>query len=54
MMSTRRDEIAQGGGGYLTKCIHQLVLESQLPHKTVNLVFELEILNNELTILWRS
>ena len=24
---------------YPTQCIYQLVLESQLPHKTVNLVF---------------
>jgi len=23
----------------LTQCIHELVLESQLPHKTVNLMF---------------
>ena len=24
---------------YLTQCIHELVLESQLPHKPVNLIF---------------
>ena len=24
---------------YLTRCVYQLVLESQLPHKTVNLIF---------------
>ena len=37
----------KGGGGlcalrrgnYLTQCIHQLVLESQLPHRIVNLLF---------------
>ena len=29
-----------------------MVLESQLPHKTVNLLFHLVIVNNKLTILW--
>ena len=28
------------------------VLESQLPHKIVNLLFELVTVNNKLTILW--
>jgi hypothetical protein len=36
---------------YLTQCIHQLLLESQSPHKTVNLIFELVIVNKKLTIL---
>jgi hypothetical protein len=36
---------------YLTRCVHQLVLESQLTHKTVNLIFQLVIVNNKLTIL---
>ena len=39
-----------GDRSYLTQCIHQLVLESQLPHKTVNLMFELVTVNNKLTI----
>ena len=39
---------------YLTECIYQLVLESQLPHKTVNLIFSSVIVNNKLTILWGS
>ena len=39
---------------HLTECIYQLVLESQLPHKTVNLTFQLVIVNNKLTILWGS
>ena len=28
---------------YLTECIYQLVLESQLPHKIVNLLFTITI-----------
>ena len=32
----------------------QFVLESQLPHKIVNLVFKLVMVDNELTILWGS
>jgi hypothetical protein len=39
-------------GCYLTQCIHWLILESQIPHKTVNLTFWLGIVSNELTILW--
>ena len=35
---------------YRTQCIYQLVLESQLPHKTGNLIFELVIENNKQTI----
>ena len=34
----------------LTRSIHLLVFESQLPHTTANLLFELVIVNNELTI----
>ena len=39
---------------YLTECIYQLVLASQLSHKIVNLFIELAIVNNKLTILWGS
>ena len=43
---------ALGGGPiYLTQCFHYWVFESQLPYKTVNVVFELVIVNNKLTIL---
>ena len=38
------------GGFYLTLCIHWLVLESQLSYKTVNLMFQLVIVKNKLTI----
>ena len=38
---------------YLTQCIDQMVL-SQLPHKIVNSLFRLEILNNDLAVLWWS
>ena len=35
---------------------HHLLLRlpSQLPHKTVNFIFQVVILNNESTILWGS
>ena len=33
---------------------HVLVLESRLPHKTVNLLFQLVLVNNKLTIVWGS
>ena len=37
----------QGGTQtYLTECILQLVLESQLPHKIVNLLFTITNLNS--------
>ena len=36
---------------YLAQCIHELVLKSQLPHKTVNLIFHLVIVNNKFTAL---
>ena len=39
---------------YLTQSVYQLVLESQLSHKTVNLIFQLVIVNNKLTIVWGS
>jgi hypothetical protein len=39
---------------YLTQCIYELVLDSQLPHKTVKLIFQLVKVNNKLTILWGS
>jgi len=35
--TTRR--AAAWRGAYLTQCINEMVLESQLPHKTVNLIF---------------
>ena len=47
-------ELALGLGFYLTHRIYLLVLESQLPHKSVNLMFYLGIVNNKLTILWKS
>ena len=37
---------------YLTKFIHQLVLESHPPHETVNLIFQKVMVNNRVTILW--
>ena len=33
---------------------HFLVLESELPHKIVNLILRLGIVNHKLTILWGS
>ena len=39
---------------YLTRCIDQMVLEGQLLHKIVNLLFQLVIVNDKLTIWWRS
>jgi hypothetical protein len=41
-------------GFYLTECINQMVLESQLPHTIVNLLSYLVIENNKLTILFGS
>ena len=38
----------------VTQRINSLVPESQLPHKTVNLIFELVIVNDKLKILWGS
>ena len=37
---------------YLTRCIYQLVLEGELPRKTVDMIFSLVIVNNKLAILW--
>ena len=39
---------------YLTDCIYELVLESQLPHRIVNLLFTITNQNIQLTILWGS
>jgi hypothetical protein len=39
---------------YLTECINQLVLESQLLHKTVNLLLTISDENKKLTLLWGS
>jgi len=36
------------------ECIHQLVLESQLPHEIVNLLFTIPNHNIKLTVLWGS
>ena len=36
---------------YLTRCVYWLFSESQLPHKTVDLISQLVIVNNNLTIL---
>ena len=38
----------------LTECINQMVLESQLPHKIVNLLFIITNKNSKLTVLWGS
>ena len=35
---------------YLTQCIHELVLESQLPHKIVNLLFTIADSSIRLTV----
>ena len=37
---------------YLTQCVDQMVLESQLPHKIVSILFKLATVNKRLTILW--
>ena len=37
-----------------TECIYQLVSESQLPHKNVNLLLKITDQNIESTILWGS
>ena len=39
---------------YLMQCIYLLALEIQLSHETVNLIFQLVLINNQLTILWGS
>jgi hypothetical protein len=38
-------------GSYLTECIHQLVLESQLRYKIVNFLFTFTNQNMKLTVL---
>ena len=37
---------------YLTQCINQMGLESDIPHTIVNLLFQLVIVNNKLKIWW--
>ena len=39
---------------YLTTCTYQLDLESQLPHKIVNLIFTIINQNMKLTVLWET
>ena len=39
---------------HLPQSIHQRVLESQLPHRIAHSIFEVIIVNNKLTILWKS
>ena len=39
---------------YLTQFVHLLILASQLPHKTVDWMMNLVIVNNKLMILWGS
>ena len=41
-----------GAGIYFTQCVNEMVLELQLPHKTVNFMCLLSIVNNKSTILW--
>ena len=38
----------------LTKCINEMVLESQPPHKIVNLLLSELAVENELTIRWEG
>ena len=45
------DEVNQVRRPYLTPCMSQTVLESQLPHQIGNLFFYLVMINNKLTIL---
>jgi hypothetical protein len=39
---------------HLTRCIDQMVLESQPPYKIVNLLHGKVTVNNKLRILWES
>ena len=41
---------------YLTQCVDWMVLESQTPHKTVDLLFKsvIHVVSNNLTILWEG
>ena len=39
---------------HLTECMNSLVLESQPPHKVVNLSFTIADLNNKFEVLWGS
>ena len=56
---TTKVSCLQNSGGlrdqsHLTECIHQLVLESRLPHKIVYLLFTITNQNIKLTISWES
>jgi len=44
----------QALGFYLTQCIYQLGVESQLLRKTVDLIYQKVMINSRLTILWES
>ena len=39
---------------HFTECFHQLVLESQLPHKIVDLLFTIAYSNIKFTVSWGS
>ena len=39
-------------GFHLTECIIKMISESQLSHKSVNLLFTITHQNNKLTVLW--
>ena len=53
-MTTRPTSLFRVTWFYLTDCIYELVLESQLPHKIVNIMFTITNQNTELTVLWGS
>ena len=52
--SLRSEEEVEAVPPYLTECIYSLVLESQLTHKIVNLLFTITNSNIKLTVLWGS
>jgi len=54
LLDVRGNETLELHRVYLTKCIYQQVLESQLPHKTVNFLFTMSLLYNNLTIWGES
>ena len=39
---------------HLTEFINEMIIDSQLPHKIVNLLFIITYWNNKLTVLWGS
>ena len=47
-------KLFQVGLSHLTECINQTILENELPHKIVNLLFTVTDQNIKLTILWGS